>query len=92
MDHKIQHFGLRVADDLMYNPQRFEPQLPIHWANNIIIDFWVINSTFLSITCRVVVPVIDLSSPHTKISNNINHNHKTHKRAPRTTELGYPPW
>ena len=62
--------------NLLYNLHGFGPWLPIHGANNTIVDSWVINLTFPPTTCRVAVLVINQTSPHTKNSNNKSYYHK----------------
>ena len=51
--------GTRVMDNMLHNLHKLEPLLPIHGANNIIVDSRVINPTFPPTTFRVVVSVIN---------------------------------
>ena len=63
---------------------------PIYGANKIIINLWVINSIFQPTTFKVVVSVIDPTSPHTKKCNNKSYYHKTYQKAARKMELNNP--
>ena len=75
-------------DNLLHNLHKLGPLLPIHGANNIIMDSRVINPTFPP-TFRVVLSVIN---PTYHIQNLLINKTTTtkHTKGPKNNGVGYP--